>query len=97
MRLGDGGFVSTVDTIVALRALVTYSYHSRFRFDSCRLIKFDLILFHVIDPSSRIKDITKLTVEVDLPDSNFTAANLITGKNIADGLRWELLLESKIN
>ena len=32
MRLGDGGFVSTVDTIVALRALVTYSYHSRFRF-----------------------------------------------------------------
>ena len=30
MRLGDGGFVSTVDTIVALRALVTYSYHSRF-------------------------------------------------------------------
>ena len=32
MRLGDGGFVSTVDTIVALRALVTYSYHSRFEF-----------------------------------------------------------------
>ena len=95
MRLGDGGFVSTVDTIVALRALVTYSYHSRFGFDSCRLIRFDSI--HVIDPSSRIKDITKLTVEVDLPDSNFTAANLITGKNIADGLRWELLLESKIN
>ena len=45
----------------------------------------------------RIKDITKLTVEVDLPDSNFTAANLITGKNIADGLRWELLLASKID
>ena len=38
MRLGDGGFVSTVDTIVALRALVTYSYHSRFGFDSCYLI-----------------------------------------------------------
>ena len=36
---------------------------------------------------SRIKDITKLTVEVDLPDSNFTATNLITGRNIADGRR----------
>ena len=33
MRLGDGGFVSTVDTIVALRALVTYSYHSRFELE----------------------------------------------------------------
>ena len=53
---------------------------------------FDLILYLVIAPS-RIKDITKLTVEVDLPDSNFTAANLITGKNIADGLRWELSLD----
>ncbi len=31
MRLGTGGFVSTVDTVAALRALVTYSYHSRIR------------------------------------------------------------------
>jgi hypothetical protein len=31
MRLGDGGFISTVDTIIALRALVTYSYHSRIK------------------------------------------------------------------
>ena len=51
-----------------------------------------MILYLVIAPP-RIKDITKLTVEVDLPDSNFTAANLITGKNIADGLRWELSLD----
>ena len=48
MRLGDGGFISTVDTIVAMEALVTYSYNSR------------------------IKDITDLTVEVDIPDSNLT-------------------------
>lgn len=31
MRLGDGGFISTVDTIVALQALVLYSYHSRIK------------------------------------------------------------------
>ena len=29
MRLGDGGFISHVDTIIALQALVTYSYNSR--------------------------------------------------------------------
>ena len=29
MRMGDGGFISTVDTIVALEALVTYSYNNR--------------------------------------------------------------------
>ena len=29
-------------------------------------------------------------MEVDLPDSNFTATNLITGQNIADGLRIDL-------
>lgn len=29
MRLGEGGFISTVDTVVALQALVLYSYHSR--------------------------------------------------------------------
>ena len=31
MRLGDGGFISTVDTIVALEALVIYSYNSRIK------------------------------------------------------------------
>ena len=59
MRLGDGGFISTVDTIVAMEALVTYSYNSR------------------------IKDITDLTVEVDIPDSNLTHSFHITGQNIA--------------
>ncbi len=59
MRLGDGGFISTVDTIVAMEALVRYSYNSR------------------------IKDITDLTVEVDIPDSNLTESFLIRGDNIA--------------
>ena len=59
MRLGDGGFISTVDTIVAMEALVTYSYNSR------------------------IKDLTDLTVEVDIPDSNLTHPFHITGQNIA--------------
>jgi CD109 antigen len=31
MRLGDGGFISTVDTIVAMEALVRYSYNSRIK------------------------------------------------------------------
>ena len=31
MRLGEGGFISTVDTIVAMQALVGYSYHSRIK------------------------------------------------------------------
>ena len=31
MRLGEGGFVSTVDTVVAMQALVSYSYHSRIK------------------------------------------------------------------
>lgn len=31
MRMADGGFVSTIDTIVALQALVTYSYNSRIK------------------------------------------------------------------
>ncbi len=31
MRLGEGGFVSTVDTVAALQALVAYSYHSRIK------------------------------------------------------------------
>ena len=59
MRLGEGGFISTVDTIVALEALVRYSYNSR------------------------IKDITDLNVEVDIPDSNKTEVFHITGNKIA--------------
>jgi len=59
MRLGDGGFISTVDTIVAMEALVHYSYNSR------------------------IKDITDLYVEIDIPDSNMTETIPITGENIA--------------
>ena len=42
MRLGSGGFISAVDTIAALQALVLYSYHSRIKvcagFDSLILI-----------------------------------------------------------
>ncbi len=57
MRLGDGGFISTVDTIVAMEALVRYSYNSR------------------------IKDITDLTVEVDIPDSNVTEKFRIRGED----------------
>ena len=48
MRLGVGGFISTVDTIIAMEALVKYSYHNN------------------------IKDLTKMVVTVDLPDSNIT-------------------------
>ena len=55
MRLGDGGFISSVDTVVALQALVIYSYNSR------------------------IKDITDLSVEVDLPDGNFTDTFYFSG------------------
>ena len=45
--------------IVAMEALVRYSYNSR------------------------IKDITDLNVEVDIPDSNLTHTFHITGENIA--------------
>ena len=31
MRLGDTGFISNVDTIIALQALVTFSYNSRIK------------------------------------------------------------------
>ena len=31
MRLGSGGFISAIDTIAALQALVLYSYHSRIK------------------------------------------------------------------
>ena len=31
MRLGNGGFISAIDTIAALQALVLYSYHSRIK------------------------------------------------------------------
>jgi CD109 antigen len=66
MRLGNGGFISTVDTIIATEALVRYSYNSR------------------------IKDITDLTVEVDIPDSNLTHSFHITGENIADMQRVDI-------
>eukprot|EP00095_Tigriopus_kingsejongensis_P006650 maker-scaffold363_size195477-snap-gene-0.39 protein:Tk06650 transcript:maker-scaffold363_size195477-snap-gene-0.39-mRNA-1 annotation:"hypothetical protein DAPPUDRAFT_320142" len=66
MRLGDGGFISTVDTLVALQALVLYSYHSR------------------------IKDITDLRVEIDLPDSNSTESFFFTGLNLAKGQRIDI-------
>ena len=59
MRLGDGGFISTVDTIIAMEALVRYSYNNR------------------------IKDITDLSIEVDIPDSNVTKTFKITGSDIA--------------
>ena len=55
MRLGDGGFISTVDTVVALESLVKYSYNSR------------------------IKDITDLDIEIDVPDSNMTHTFHIVG------------------
>ena len=31
MRLGSGGFISAIDTIAALQALVLYSYNSRIK------------------------------------------------------------------
>ena len=48
--------IFSVDTIVAMEALVRYSYNSR------------------------IKDITDLNVEVDIPDSNITMNYYIDGK-----------------
>ena len=64
MRLGDGGFISNVDTIIALQALVIYSYNSR------------------------IKDITDLHVEIDIPDSNLTEQFYFSGNsNIASPKR----------
>lgn len=57
MRLGDGGFVSTVDTIIALEALVRYSYNSR------------------------IKDITDMRLDVDIPDSNLTHTFHVLGND----------------
>lgn len=59
MRLGVGGFISTVDTIVALEALVSYSYNNR------------------------IKDITNLNIELDIPDSNITETLRINGDRIS--------------
>jgi hypothetical protein len=59
MRMGNGGFISTVDTIVAMEALVRYSYNSR------------------------IKDITHLNIEVDIPDSNITMNIPIHGEGIS--------------
>ena len=59
MRIGYGGFQSSVDTIVALEALVWYSYYSR------------------------IKDITNLHVEIDIPDSNLRIDVPVTGAEIS--------------
>ncbi len=59
MRMAYGGFLSTVDTIVALEALVRYSHNSR------------------------IKDITDLVVEVDVPDSNIRLKIPISGDGIS--------------
>ena len=42
MRLGDGGFISTVDTIVALEALVKYSYNSRIKDITDLTVKADI-------------------------------------------------------
>ena len=53
----------SVDTIVAMEALVRYSYNSR------------------------IKDITDLNVEVDIPDSNITMNYYIDGKVSESSLR----------
>ena len=52
--------------IVAMEALVRYSYNSR------------------------IKDITDLNVEVDIPDSNLTHTFHITGENIANLQRIDI-------
>ena len=38
MRMGTGGFVSTVDTVVALQALVMYSYNSRIKVHHKRIV-----------------------------------------------------------
>ena len=55
MRLGDGGFISTVDTVVALQALVLYSYHSRIKVKKTfNLVLHDLV--HVVYPTNRRVD-----------------------------------------
>ena len=46
MRLGDGGFISTVDTVVALQALVLYSYHSRIKVN-ISFVMLDSIVFYL--------------------------------------------------
>ena len=43
MRLGTGGFISAVDTIAALQALVYYSYHSRIKVYKSIVCLLDLI------------------------------------------------------
>ena len=60
MRLGVGGFIATQDTIVALEALVSYSYNSR------------------------IKDITNLNIEIEIPDSNITKNIYFSGNGISN-------------
>ena len=60
-------FFISVDTIVAMEALVRYSYNSR------------------------IKDITDLNVEVDIPDSNITMNYYIDGK-VSESSLWSFLI-----
>ena len=60
MRLGNGGFIATVDTIITLEALVIYSYNSR------------------------IKDLTNLNIEIDIPDSNITKHLKINGNTVSN-------------
>ena len=50
MRLNDGGFISTVDTVVASQALVQYSYHSRIKVRKT----FFLELMQLIVPHSNV-------------------------------------------
>jgi len=66
MRLGVGGFISTVDTIVALEALVIYSYNNN------------------------IKDLTQMTVTVNLPDSNITDNLNINRHGISTGVNFDV-------
>ena len=61
------GFELFLDTIVAMEALVRYSYNSR------------------------IKDITDLNVEVDIPDSNITMNYYIDGK-VSESSLWSFLI-----
>ena len=43
MRLGDGGFISTVDTIVAMESLVRYSYNSRIKDITNLVVEVDIL------------------------------------------------------
>ncbi|XP_071744217.1 CD109 antigen [Lepeophtheirus salmonis] len=58
MRQSSGGFISFVDTIIALDGLIQYSYNSR------------------------MKDVTNLKINVDLPQSNISKEITIQSSNI---------------